>query len=495
MSRGKRISLAMFAVALLFAISALQRPIDKLRPQFTAESIFRPETVSPGKTGETSPLFDMSLQFFGAAAMGMREAVASMLWVRTDELFHTGNYEAILPLVRLVTWLDPHQIDVYSTGAWHLDYNFTDKDQRSDRRYIPPAIALMEEGINNNREIYDLYFDLAWTHYLQKVKDPRAAALWMEKAVAKRGMDPNTGRTIPRPAFVDRMLAHTYEKAGMFDKAEKQWLKCLAGSETAAKENPKDATPWLDVDICKRNLGLMLLRLAWRYGDMGAYERGIKVLDSLGSPDPNQKRALEAAKKSFAEFKARGTAPHDTQPPVDAKFQVTWKKVAPKVLVLEGKLALVPAEDYKGLASEPYTLWYEQNQQQPEISRRKWQDGCRLRILLADYNYDYRNLQRLNRFDWDVDKNQTIMMDDVMARRGEFKIKIDMSQDPSMYPFTKDRYRLVVWFNPQEAPEFIQDRIGWKGEGLTDKNCLDTKTIPGCRMIRKEFILRKSDII
>ena len=69
-----------------------------------------------------------------------------MLWVRTDEFFHNGDYEAIMPMIRLITWLDPHQIDVYETGAWHMDYNFTDSQERADKRYIPLSIALINEG-------------------------------------------------------------------------------------------------------------------------------------------------------------------------------------------------------------------------------------------------------------------------------------------------------------------------------------------------------------
>ena len=33
------------------------------------------------------------------------------------------------------------------TGAWHLSYNFTDSSERSDRRYIPPAMQFLREGI------------------------------------------------------------------------------------------------------------------------------------------------------------------------------------------------------------------------------------------------------------------------------------------------------------------------------------------------------------
>ena len=79
-------------------------------------------------------------------------------------------------------------------------------------------------------------------------------------------------------------------------------------------------------------------------------------------------------------------------------------------------------------------------------------------------------------------------------RLGTFKREIDMSKDPRMYSFAKDRYDLIVSFNPRTAPEFAQDRYGWNGEGLTDKNYLDTSK-PGLRMIKWAKVLSKSDIV
>src|SRR5512143_1790838 len=73
---------------------------------------------------------------FAMVLGGFREFIAQLLWVRADKFFEQGNYDAVLPLLRIVTLLDPHQIDVYATGMWHIGYNFTDTEQRSDRRYI-----------------------------------------------------------------------------------------------------------------------------------------------------------------------------------------------------------------------------------------------------------------------------------------------------------------------------------------------------------------------
>jgi hypothetical protein len=127
----------------------------------------------------------------------------------------------------------------------------------------------------------------------------------------------------------------------------------------------------------------------------------------------------------------------------------------------------------------------------------KWQGGARLRILISDMDYDYFHMKGLDDFNWEIDNKQTVVMDETSIRDGKFSTTIDISsdQDKYKYPFTKDKFRLSIWMNPQEAPDFIQDRIGWLGEGLTDKHCLDTKTLPGVRMLRKDFILKKSDIL
>src|SRR5947209_9571515 len=103
--------------------------------------IFTQATLDPRvrdmHKGEKTTFKGLSNEFILGPALGLQQAVAGALWVRADEFFHEGDYDAILPIVRMVTWLDPHQLDVYITGAWHLSYNFTDASERSDRRYIP----------------------------------------------------------------------------------------------------------------------------------------------------------------------------------------------------------------------------------------------------------------------------------------------------------------------------------------------------------------------
>src|SRR5580698_10634908 len=117
-----------------------------------------------------------------AVLAGFREITAGILWVKADSFFDNGNYDAILPLIRLVTLLDPNEIDVYATGMWHIGYNFTDEEQRSDRRYIPSALALGKEGCRQNPDTYELYFEEGWLWYHKIDDDYFQAVHWFNLA-------------------------------------------------------------------------------------------------------------------------------------------------------------------------------------------------------------------------------------------------------------------------------------------------------------------------
>ena len=154
-----------------YPVALLQRGIDP---------IYQKNYAPYQKASSRAPGTCRSRWRLGAFT-GFREAVAGMLWVRCDEFFHNGDYEAIMPLIRVITWLDPHQIDVYETGAWHMDYNFTDSAERSDRRYIPFSLSLLGEGIANNPDEPDLYSDMGFVHYFRKIEDFPKSAQWFEK--------------------------------------------------------------------------------------------------------------------------------------------------------------------------------------------------------------------------------------------------------------------------------------------------------------------------
>ena len=63
-----------------------------------------------------------------------------------------------------------------------------------------------------------------------------------------------------------------------------------------------------------------------------------------------------------------------------------------------------------------------------------------------------------------------------------------------MYGFKTDLYDLIVSFSPRSAPDFVQDRLGWNGEGMKDKRYLRSDVKLGQQMLFLKLKLTKEDI-
>ena len=434
-------------------------------------------------------------QFLMASLAGFKEVIAGVLWVRADDFFHTGNFEAIVPIVRLVTWLDPHNIEVYSTGAWHLDYNFVDANEMSDKRYIPASIALMKEGVANNPNTWDLYFDLAWTHYNKKLSDYQSGLKYMLLAAQHDGRDANTGKVVVRPAYVDRMIAHQYELVGDFDKAIEQWKYARARGEKLIKQHVEDD---IAIITCDRNLSLLYLRLAWRYGNMDYYRKGVEILRRMAAQKGTPPDIVAAAKATSADYEKRMAAhnpPSDARKPIDMGFSVKFEKLKPRVFCISGTYNLLNMSEYAGLASECMTHSYADYLKAPPKRKRDWVDGGRVFWMLTDLDY---KMVIPKTFTWKIDKSKMVVWDSIPVLSGKFVSQpIDLSGNDSFYPFKARKYRLVVWVSPQYpgADETLQDRIGWKGEAFADGKYLDTQTQPGYRCFRWETVLDRKDLL
>ncbi len=339
MRDGKSRGLVIILVVLMVGMGFAQHRVDPMSAKLN--------NASSGGGNSSELMVQLPGQFIVASLTGCKEVIAGMLWVRADEFFHSGQYQAIVPVVRLVTWLDPHQIDVYTTGAWHLDYNFVDDAQMSDKRYIPASIGLLKEGIRNNPDVYDLYFDLAWSHYNKKLMNYAEGLKYLKLASTKPAVDANTGLDIERPEFVDRMLAHQYEKLGMFKEAIAQWYACRKQVDIMLSQHNRKNV-YVDTssrDLCDRNLALLYLRIAWRYGDMDAYKKGLDLANGLMNRNRYNRdwaRSTEAADKDYRERVATHNPPRDALKPLDTGFQVSWKRVKSRILQISGKINLVP---------------------------------------------------------------------------------------------------------------------------------------------------------
>ncbi len=412
MPRNKRGLLwALTGLAFLTTVVLQNKVADKYRPQF--------EPKTKGLVGKVTGL---PTEYIFGTLLGFREVVAGALWVRADEFFHSGNYDAILPIIRLVTWLDTHNLDAYSTGAWHIGYNFTDTEQRSDRRYLGTAIHLLEEGVDNNRDVYDMYFEAGWM-WFDKVKMAEYAVQWFQEA--NRFPDRREENLPGIPPARRHMLPHSWERSGQTDMSAIAWGEVIKQHETSPIYDPKDYTLRSMLDTSVRNYSLTQSRQYNRYE----------------KPNP------------------------DTKPLQDTKFTAEVKVIGVKKIQVSGTFDL-------GTYRDP---------QYDRITKR----GGRIHIVMRQDDYhnmllpdsDKQAAKEWKQVPFTLDLPDVMVMQDMAGiMEGKFKRKMDMSQDPMMYNFKAKKYIVTLRFCPLYTPASTQDRIGWRGEGMTDKNLI-TETI------------------
>ncbi len=248
-----------------------------------------PETLSP--------------EYILFAMAGFRELIAGILWVRADSFFETGNYDAVLPIIRLVTWLDPKQIDVYATGMWHIGYNFTDEQHRSDRRYLPSAVALGKEGARRNSETYEMFFETGWLWFHKINDDYNQAVSYWEQAGKRADMDLTPARR--------NLLANAYLRDGQIDHALRYYYELLDAAEKKLKSEPGAYNNFSNKETIEKNLDVHLVRMTqrgWFAEQRGDFEQ----------------------------------SPYDSRPPWDVKFSVRVTVEKPKVLWIQGTWNVLP---------------------------------------------------------------------------------------------------------------------------------------------------------
>ncbi len=202
----------------------------------------------------------------GAILGGFREIAASMLWVKVHTLWNEGKgtWLKCLNLMRAVTLLDPHWIEPWRTTAWHLAYNLYVETEDAEERAIllDKGISVLKEGISWNPEEDTLYVELGWT-YFDKLDDYEQAAKWFRSCLQ-----------FEHPAYVDRLIAHAYERLPNIPKALDWYDYCL-------KRNPSDAiAKGAILTIRERYLE------AWWLMEAGDYEASLAALERHLAVDP-----------------------------------------------------------------------------------------------------------------------------------------------------------------------------------------------------------------
>lgn len=531
----KNPKLATALIPLVAGVVLLQASIDPLRRQPAIEPAKIDKLLGKELKGGTLPG-----EYLLGAFSGFRQVIAGLLWVRADSFFHQGNYDAILPMIRLITWLDPNWLDVYATGAWHMMYNFTDEDNRSDRRYLVPGLALLNEGIRNNPDVYDLYKEKGWDNY-DKVRDFHEAAIAYRDAL-KHDSKADTTQVM-------HALGHSLERSGDIDEAIAVWkqardshLAMVNDKSTPAEQVYPNKTGF---NTAQKNLSLLEVRKAVR-----AENTKVPVDADFHYKVKRTGRAKFEVSGTFNLVGALGSGFFDAGE-FDAD-NVTVKKIGKGILAdgprdggrLEIRLQdvgykLIPPSEFKLEVDSNETIMQEMGSIRGGRRVRKGElfaalksstamadtrlgeagiygfapedakalGGVPIEKAIQSVNLTPFGKRSLIAVAYSLNRSGKILTDaeiDAQIAKlktdsakltelakmglevsqadsyasGKFSRKIDMSLNGNMYGFKKEKYELILWFNPRTAPDFIQDRFGWNGEGLTDKKYLVETTEP-----------------
>jgi hypothetical protein len=251
------------------------------------------------------------------------------------------------------------------------------------------------------------------------VKDYTAAKDAFEDSIRTRPLRGSDDYPYGSPLKAHHILAHTYARMGRIPEAIAVWTAAAKRCDDQLKTDPNNYSLKSLREAERRNLEMLYQRWRDRYqpGKEGHSEVNPTAYAAVLAPPPN--------------------SPDKTPRPWDVNFKPKVELVRPKVLKVTGIMNIA--------------------------------DGARVDIRITDWDYQERDLNpKLERFD--VDPNQTILMDTASVRKNKYERELDMSKDPKMYNFSSDFYRITFSFNPRTTSPHVQDRHGWSGEGLTDKN-------------------------
>jgi tetratricopeptide (TPR) repeat protein len=383
---------------------------------------------------------DSAFQALLPTLLGFREVMASLMWIQADDYFHRGEYRPILKMIREIVAIDPHQLDVFATGAWHMAYNFMDK------RLIEDGVLFLQDGCKNNDSVYDLWFELGYMHYDKTKNYPKSVEAYRESSLKGR----TTGEKVA-PSYVRHQLAHAIEKMGDIDGAIAQWEENYRIGQELEKTEGKDLTPaGPNVAASRHNLYMTKRRMNERLAAVAEREKRIDeaIAEWQKNVDLVEAQLLEQPKHTqlltdrttalgqVARLKAGRLLPLKQ---TDPQFRFNVTRIAPKKLLIEG--------DCKVL------------------------NLAKVRAIFRDKDYDSRAAQG---FDFKM-TNCSIEWFDMTVQKGKFKWTLDLDKDPAdmernpeeIYPLKADQYELSLVINPRLQAAFIQDLYGWNGEGLT----------------------------
>ena len=272
--RAKALPYWILAIVLLVAIYPLQNSIDEQR---LYDGLAEPLPVEMVQKIQPEAVTGLVM---GAVLGGFRGIAADILWMKMDEYWDSGFWNRMVPVLRTVTLLDPHFLMAWDTAGWHFLYNLTvEADKKAEeageagneqlrqhwrqqrQMFVDNGLAVYREGVAWNPDKYDLYFQLGWSYY-DKLDDYDNAAVWLKKAARIPG----------HPDYVERLLAHGYERRPEFDSAL-EWYDVSLRRDPAAKTYDGATARGATISIRERYIP------AWRLCKEGKYEEALTLIN------------------------------------------------------------------------------------------------------------------------------------------------------------------------------------------------------------------------
>jgi len=146
-----------------------------------------------------------------AALGGLRSLVSIYMTLHAHEAWQMTDWETLERDYRMITTMEPRDVDNWIRGGWHLWANASASIERNEsipaelrkkiqHEYIDKGIDFLHQGIRNNPESYKPWMELAFV-LREKKKDYCGAAEAYREALKRPGAPRMTLR------FVGYMLA------------------------------------------------------------------------------------------------------------------------------------------------------------------------------------------------------------------------------------------------------------------------------------------------
>jgi tetratricopeptide (TPR) repeat protein len=175
------------------------------------------------------------------------------------------SYEALYPMLDLVTSLDPHFRVAYRFGAIFLTEAYPYGPARPDQ-----AIQLLERGIERDSGRWEYFYDIGFIHYLS-LNDYEQAAAWFLKGAERPGA----------PTWLKPLAGTTLAGGGSRATARELWRQLLNSDNDYISSLAEQRLKQLDAMDVIDQLNLMVERFRQRQQRLPTNVREIVIAERM----------------------------------------------------------------------------------------------------------------------------------------------------------------------------------------------------------------------